>query len=79
MIDGLMLIYFQNYLFFDIFCSTNIASFIYQLFLGSPRIFIGAMGPPGAGRPFMTGRYQRHFNLVFAENSDGLRILRFLR
>mmetsp|Transcript_49836 Transcript_49836/g.161224 ORF Transcript_49836/g.161224 Transcript_49836/m.161224 type:complete len:2909 (-) Transcript_49836:280-9006(-) len=27
--------------------------------------FIGAMGPPGAGRPYLTGRYQRHYNLIF--------------
>jgi len=26
--------------------------------------FIGAMGPPGAGRPYLTGRYQRHYNLI---------------
>eukprot|EP00928_Gymnodinium_smaydae_P068047 TRINITY_DN5109_c0_g5_i1.p1 TRINITY_DN5109_c0_g5~~TRINITY_DN5109_c0_g5_i1.p1 ORF type:complete len:4182 (+),score=1201.92 TRINITY_DN5109_c0_g5_i1:1381-13926(+) len=26
--------------------------------------FIGAMGPPGS-RPFLTGRYQRHYNLIF--------------
>eukprot|EP00927_Polykrikos_kofoidii_P046388 TRINITY_DN40623_c0_g4_i1.p1 TRINITY_DN40623_c0_g4~~TRINITY_DN40623_c0_g4_i1.p1 ORF type:complete len:2568 (-),score=563.58 TRINITY_DN40623_c0_g4_i1:159-7829(-) len=27
--------------------------------------FIGAMGPPGAGRPYLTGRYQRHYSLIF--------------
>ncbi|CAE8620925.1 unnamed protein product [Polarella glacialis] len=27
--------------------------------------FVAAMGPPGAGRPFLTGRYQRHYNLIF--------------
>lgn len=26
--------------------------------------FIGAMGPPGAGRPYLTGRYQRWYNLI---------------
>lgn len=27
--------------------------------------FIAAMGPPGAGRPMLTARYKRHYNLVF--------------
>eukprot|EP00929_Paragymnodinium_shiwhaense_P038462 TRINITY_DN20312_c0_g2_i4.p1 TRINITY_DN20312_c0_g2~~TRINITY_DN20312_c0_g2_i4.p1 ORF type:complete len:4213 (-),score=1296.02 TRINITY_DN20312_c0_g2_i4:279-12917(-) len=27
--------------------------------------FIGAMGPPGAGKPTVTPRYQRHFSYIF--------------
>eukprot|EP00746_Dinoflagellata_sp_MGD_P145028 gnl/MRDRNA2_/MRDRNA2_77702_c0_seq2.p1 gnl/MRDRNA2_/MRDRNA2_77702_c0~~gnl/MRDRNA2_/MRDRNA2_77702_c0_seq2.p1 ORF type:complete len:2303 (+),score=541.45 gnl/MRDRNA2_/MRDRNA2_77702_c0_seq2:266-6910(+) len=27
--------------------------------------FIAAMGPPGGGKPFITNRYQRHYNLAF--------------
>lgn len=37
--------------------------------------FIGAMGPPGAGRPYLTGRYQRHYNLIFARASARARAL----
>mmetsp|Transcript_10385 Transcript_10385/g.18281 ORF Transcript_10385/g.18281 Transcript_10385/m.18281 type:complete len:2113 (+) Transcript_10385:3522-9860(+) len=39
--------------------------------------FIAAMGPPGAGRPQLTARYKRHYNLVFVvpfENESLLRI-----
>eukprot|EP00931_Biecheleriopsis_adriatica_P056393 TRINITY_DN33417_c0_g1_i2.p1 TRINITY_DN33417_c0_g1~~TRINITY_DN33417_c0_g1_i2.p1 ORF type:complete len:3028 (-),score=718.43 TRINITY_DN33417_c0_g1_i2:3957-13040(-) len=32
---------------------------------------IGAMGPPGGGKPFLTGRYQRHFNLFFVTPFEG--------
>jgi len=27
--------------------------------------FISAMGPPGAGKPYITPRYERHYNLIF--------------
>eukprot|EP00931_Biecheleriopsis_adriatica_P034701 TRINITY_DN20021_c0_g4_i1.p1 TRINITY_DN20021_c0_g4~~TRINITY_DN20021_c0_g4_i1.p1 ORF type:complete len:4150 (-),score=1074.99 TRINITY_DN20021_c0_g4_i1:152-12580(-) len=33
--------------------------------------FIGAMGPPGAGRPHITNRYQRHFNMIFVLTFEG--------
>jgi dynein heavy chain len=39
--------------------------------------FLAAMGPPGAGRPYLTNRYQRHYNLIFItpfENESLLRI-----
>eukprot|EP00928_Gymnodinium_smaydae_P017340 TRINITY_DN16627_c1_g2_i1.p1 TRINITY_DN16627_c1_g2~~TRINITY_DN16627_c1_g2_i1.p1 ORF type:complete len:2315 (-),score=450.26 TRINITY_DN16627_c1_g2_i1:520-6690(-) len=38
--------------------------------------FIGAMGPPGAGRPAVTARYQRHFNFVFVVPFDSASLLR---
>jgi len=39
--------------------------------------FIGAMGPPGGGRPQITARYVRHYNLIFVvpfQNESLLRI-----
>jgi len=43
--------------------------------------FIGAMGPPGAGKPQITARYQRHFNFIFVvpfQNDSLLRIFTYI-
>jgi dynein heavy chain len=38
--------------------------------------FIAAMGPPGAGRPHLTPRYQRHYSLIFVVAFESESLLR---